>query len=132
MNAIRTFVSFDELAKLLRVGDGRKIEAVSLAPVRWGLGIEVLVTGDGLPEPTTNLGIHNSPGWAKLAIEEWSGIKGRREGYTPATPAVVESDPARWPAFPGQELDCRSVAGAPSETDGDYSGGQDINTGGPR
>lgn len=128
MHAIRTFVSFDDLAKLLRIGEERRIEAVSLAPVRWGLGIEVLVTGADLPEPTANLGIHNSSGWATRAIEEWEGIKGRREGYTPARPAVDATNPATWPVFPGQNLDYRGVAYTPAETLGD----DDIHTGGPR
>lgn len=128
MNAIRTFVSFDELAKLLRVGDGRKIEAVSLAPVRWGLGIEVLVTGDNLPEPTTNLGVHNSAGWAKRALEEWTGVKERRDGYAPIKPMVTASDPANWPTFPGQGLNYRGEPDVPGSDPGD----EDIHAGGPR
>ncbi len=123
MKAIRTFVSYDELAALLRLDEGRRIEAVTVAPMRYGLGIEVMVTGEGLPEPTENLGVHHSPGWAKRALEEWSGIKGRREGYTPARPAVAASDPAAWPAFPGQDLNYR---GDPDTLE------EQIHTGGPR
>ena len=99
--------------------------AVSLAPVRWGLGIEVLVTGEGLPEPTANLGVHNSVGWAKRALEEWEGIKGRREGYTPAKAPVGQSPDADWPKFPGEGLDYRG-GGAVDASD------EDIHTGGPR
>lgn len=112
---------------MLRVGEGQTVTAVSVAPLRWGLGIEVLVEGDGLPEPTANLGVHNSAGLAKRALEEWTGIKERREGYTPAKPVVAPSDDARWPKFPGQDL---NYIGTP--VSGSDPGDEDVHTGGPR
>lgn len=48
--------------------------------------------------------------------------------YTPARTPIGGSDPAKWPAFPGQNLDYRGIADTPAETRGE----DEIHTGGPR
>ncbi len=127
MNAVRTFISLDELGALLRLADGHQVAAVTIAPLRYGFGIEVLLTGPDLPQPTENLGVHHTPNIARRALDEWRGIKDDRDGYALTRPAVAPSDPKSWPKFPGEGLD---YTGATLER-GD-PGDEDIHTGGPR